>query len=91
MLKEVFHSEKVHAASGMPTTHDVVSINNGKGYKLREILNNHGNVKNRTRKVLSRKEIRHIMSGNFLPGLWDNCLPNRGVASRKKSRRNSRR
>jgi len=91
MLQEVFHSEKVHAATGMPTVHDVVSINKGKGYKLREILNDRGKAVKRTRKALNSKEIHHIMSGNFLPGLWDNCLPNRGVATRKKSRRNSRR
>jgi hypothetical protein len=91
MLQEVFHSEKVHAASGMPSVHDVVSINRGKGYKLREILNTKGKTVKRMRKTLSKKEMNHIMTGNFLPGLWDNCLPNRGVATRKKSRRNSRR
>lgn len=91
MLQEVFHSEKVHAATGMPSVHDVVSINKGKGYKLREILNSNGKTVKRMRKNLSKKEINHIMTGNFLPGLWDNCLPNRGVATRKKSRRNSRR
>lgn len=87
MLKDVFHSEKIHAATGKPTIHDVVSIKNGKGYKVREVLNTKGKVQNRTRKVLNSKEIRHIMTGKFVPGLWAGCVQ----ASRKKSRRNSRR
>jgi len=87
MLKEVFHSEKIHAATGQPITHDVVSIKNGKGYKLRSILNAKGKATKVTRKVLNSKEIRHIMNGQFLPGLWKGC----GPSARKKSRRYSRR
>jgi hypothetical protein len=88
---ETFFSEKIHAASGQPIIHDVVSIKQGKGYKLREVLSPRGKTVKRMRKPLTNKEKRHIMTGQFLPGLWDNCLPNCGAASRKKSRRNSRR
>jgi hypothetical protein len=92
---ETFHSEKIHACKNQPMTHDVVSIKNGKGYKLREVLNKNGKAMNRTRKALNKSEIRHIMNGRFLPGLWKNCGSNsggnRGASSRKKSRYTSRR
>jgi hypothetical protein len=88
---ETFHSEKIHASTNQPLTHDVVSIKNGKGYKLREVINKKGKAINRTRKALNKSEIRHIMNGRFLPGLWKNCGNNRGPMSRKKSRYTSRR
>jgi hypothetical protein len=88
---ETFHSEKIHATTGKPIFHDLVSIKKGKGFKLREILSRRGKTIKRMRKPLTNKEVRHIMTGQFLPGLWDNCLPNCGAASHKKSRRNSRR
>jgi hypothetical protein len=87
MIQQIFHSEKIHASSNSSATHDVVSIKNGKGYKLREILTPKGKVAKRTRKNLKPTEIRHIMNGQFLPGLWQGC----GNASGKKSRRTSRR
>lgn len=86
MMKDTFHSEKIHISTN-GATHDVVSIKNRKGYKLREVLSQNGKVQKRTRKNLNSKEIRHIMNGRFLPGLWNNC----GSTLRKKSRRNSRR
>jgi hypothetical protein len=86
MMKDTFHSEKIHISTN-GATHDVVSIKNRKGYKLRETLSQNGKVQKRTRKNLNSKEIRHIMNGQFLPGLWNNC----GSTLRKKSRRNSRR
>lgn len=89
---ETFYSEKIHACTNQPITHDVVSIKNGKGYKLREVLNANGKPKNRTRKALNKSEIRHIMKGKFLPGLWKGCGgSNRGASSRKKSQRKTRR
>ena len=52
---------------------NTVKIENGKGYKLKETLNAKGNVLNRTRRNLNRKEIQTILKGQFLPGLWQNC------------------
>ena len=88
---ETFYSEKIHACKNQPITHDIVSIKNGKGYKLREVLNANGKTNNRTRKNLNAKEIRHIMKGKFLPGLWKGCGSDRGASSRKKSQRKTRR
>ena len=88
---ETFHSEKIHAAAGKPIFHDVVSVKNGKGFKLREMISRRGKTIKRMRKPLTNKEIKNIMTGNFVPGLWTNCLPDCGAASHKKSRRNSRR
>ena len=86
MIHETFHSETIHAATNQPAIRKVVSIKNGKGYKLNERLTPKGKVVNRTRKILKPKEIRHIMNRRFLPGLWKDC----GASARKKSRRNSR-
>jgi hypothetical protein len=86
MHSETFYSEKYHAASGSPAIHDVVSIKNGKGFKLREIMGKNGKVVRKSRKTLTRKEKSHIMTGQFLPGLWANCLP----CSRSKSQKRHR-
>lgn len=97
MIQEAYHSETVHAASNTPATHNIVSIKNGKGYKLHEVLTKTGKVSKRTRKNLKPAEIRHIMNGQFLPGLWHGCkkagrgTASRGSVSRKKSRSHSRR
>ena len=86
MHSETFYSEKFHAASGEPAIHDVVSIKNGKGFKLRERIGKNGKVLRKSRKVLTKKETSHIMRGQFLPGLWDNCLP----CSKSRKRRHTR-
>jgi len=93
MPKPVFHSEKIHSTTGQPIIHDVVSIKNNKGYKLREVIDPSGKPVNRTRKALNKKEVRHIMNGQFLPGLWKGCGSgsDRGALSRKKSQRKTRR
>jgi len=52
---------------------NTVSIRNGNGYKLQEILGKRGNTVKRTRKNLQSEEINSILNGKFVPGFWNNC------------------
>lgn len=84
---ESFMSQEIHVQKGKPITLNLVSIKNGKGYKVHETFSKEGKSLKKRRKTLKAKEINHIMNRRFVPGLWDDC---RVLQSRKKSKNNSR-
>jgi DNA polymerase II large subunit len=63
-------SNSLGKAQGVRNT---VTIANGKGYKLQEILGKQGKTVKRTRKHLQTEEINSILKGKFVPGFWSNC------------------
>jgi hypothetical protein len=55
---------------------NIVKIVNGKGEKIKEILNDKGHVTKHHTQTLKRKEISNIVNGQFVPGLWFGmCTP----------------
>lgn len=69
---------------------NIVEIKNGKGIKIKEVLTETGNVKHHHKHTLKNKEIKHILKGKFLPGLWSDviipvCLPIQNSKNSKKS------
>lgn len=54
-------------------THNVVEIVNGKGKKIKEALNAEGKVIERNSAPLKKSEVKHILAGRFVGGLWKNC------------------
>lgn len=52
---------------------NIVTIENGRGRKIKEALNKRGKVMERKAKTLKKKELAHIRNGTFLPGLWSDC------------------
>ena len=72
---------------------NIVEIDNGKGYKVKETLNESGDILTSVKKRLQKDEIHSIMNGQFVPGLWRDCSK-KNLGSRVRSRpslRNSRR
>ena len=70
-------------------TTNTVEIKDGKGYKLKEILNAKGKTVKRIRKQLNSKEIDTIAKGLFMPGFWSNCCTKKNLRKsngRKESR-----
>lgn len=68
-----YNSTTKFEGNGLKGTKNTVEIKDGKGYKLKEILNKKGATVKRIRKNLNSKEINTIMKGTFIPGFWDNC------------------
>ena len=77
-MPSFYHSESVQWTSspGKGKSHgrrNSVTIKNGKGVKKVQALNAKGApVKGKTVK-LSKKEVRNVMKGTFMPGFWRNC------------------
>ena len=70
-----YHSEHFsmtsHPATGEPFgSKTVVTINNGKGTKTMANLNKAGHVTKQTKKSLKPTEVKEIVKGNYVPGLW---------------------
>lgn len=65
---------------------NIVEIKNEKGVKIKEALNARGAVFERKRQTLKAGEVRNIMRGNFVPGLWKSC----GLQCDKRRRRHTR-
>jgi len=60
-----------HPADGEPFgSKTVVTINKGKGTKTMANLNKAGNVTKQTKKTLKKTEVKEIVKGNYVPGLW---------------------
>jgi hypothetical protein len=73
--KFYYHSEHFsmtsHPADGEPFgSKTVVTINKGKGTKTMANLNKAGNVTKQTKKTLKKTEVKEIVKGNYVPGLW---------------------
>jgi hypothetical protein len=52
---------------------NVVTIRNGRGEKRVERLGPRGEVLGRQKRILAAPELRQILQGKFVPGLWRNC------------------
>lgn len=72
-----YHSEQVHSiyenGKGM-TRKNLVKINNGKGHKAVETYDVKGHKLNSAKKALTPKEITCIKKGQFIPGLFRDCV-----------------
>ncbi len=68
-------------------THNIVTIKDGKGTKVKETLNAKGKTMRRKTVKLSTNEIKNITEGRFMPGFWTNCVLGN---TRKCTRRNNR-
>ena len=69
---------------------NIVKIVNGKGQKSKEILNEKGHVTKHHTQTLKRKEIKTIMNGQFVPGLWFGmCTPHTSSMNAKNTTSNS--
>jgi hypothetical protein len=85
-MPSVYHSESVNWSSSPKTgkvhgTHNVVTIKNGKGKRIKETLNAKGQVIKRNANTLKKSEVSRILKGKFIPNLWANAK------TRKSSRR----
>lgn len=66
--------------------YNLVEIKNGKGVKTARTLNAKGKtIKKRTR-TLKRSEVKDILRGQFVPGLWNNCKLS-GTCTRRRTRK----
>ena len=54
-------------------TRNIVTIKNGKGQKIKQALNAKANVLETQKRKLKPAEIKSIVGGKFVPGLWRNC------------------
>ena len=67
---------------------NIVTLKNGKGVKVKEILNANGQTIGRNVKPLTQMEITIIQKGQFIPGFWDNCGKNRIVTRNGNNKKN---
>lgn len=54
-------------------TRNIVTIKNGKGQKIKQALNAQAAVLETQKHTLKPAEIKSIVGGKFVPGLWRNC------------------
>jgi hypothetical protein len=72
-----YHSEQVHSAFANgrgETRRNIVSIKNGKGYKMVETYGSDGKVKTKKRIPLKPNELSCIRRNKFIPGLFKKCI-----------------
>lgn len=96
MQNFTYHSEQVHSTfeNGKgQTRRNVVNIKNGKGTKAVEEYSADGTRKNRKEKELTAKELECIQKGQFIPGLFRDCIkplnPRKARKGKTKKRRNN--
>lgn len=70
---------------------NIVKIVNGKGEKIKEILNDQGHVTKHHTQTLKRKEIKNIVNGQFVPGLWFGMCTPRATLKNTKNAKNTKR
>lgn len=58
---------------GVHGTRNIVTIKNGKGKKIKQALNAQAAVLETQKRNLKPAEIKSIVGGKFVPGLWSNC------------------
>ena len=76
--KTFYHSESMSWSSDPKKgnkfgTRNVVTIKNGKGFKVAQTLNHNGNPLKTVRKTLKKKEVKNVLKGQFIKGFWTNC------------------
>lgn len=72
-----YHSEQVHSTyeNGKgKTRRNIVSIRDGKGHKAVETYDVKGKKVSSTKKPLTKKELDCIQKGQFVPGLFRDCI-----------------
>lgn len=52
---------------------NIVTIKNGKGTKLVQMLNKNGNPTKKVKKTLKKKEVDKVLKGKFIKRFWDDC------------------
>jgi hypothetical protein len=77
-MPSFYHSESVQWSSktrdGKPHgRRNSVTVKNGKGVKKVEILNAKGTPQRAKTVKLSKKEVKNVLRGNFMPRFWRNC------------------
>jgi hypothetical protein len=77
-MPSFYHSESVQWTSSPKKgkshgKRNSVTIKNGKGTKKVEVLNAKGALAHGKTVKLSKKEVRNVLKGNFMPGFWQNC------------------
>ena len=86
------HQEHTMMVNGQKTTRqNSVKIRNGKGQKMVVVKEN--NKTRRSARPLTEKEINCIRQGQFIPGLFRDCQPQRHQRTRtphSQTRRNSK-
>lgn len=89
-----YHSEQVHSTfeNGKGSTRrNVVDIKNGKGTKAVEEYKADGTRKTRKEKELTAKELECIKKGQFIPGLFKDCIKPLNLKKTRKGKTKKRR
>jgi len=77
-MSTVYHSETLNWSSDPKQgrthgTKNIVNIKDGKGVKIAIALDASGKPIQTKKKTLKAAEIKNIVKGSFVPGLWNNC------------------